>query len=176
MTAMSIPPSPTPLAVTEQLIEIPERIAAVDLTAEFTKLIRRCAILENRMQDERQRSETDQRDFLLSLLDVCDAIEKAGRLTAEANPAGGDRRLRDGLEAVQRLLLRRLARVNVTVMNLAGRIPAPAVADIVGYVDHPDLPDETVLQEVLPGYWRNSEVLRRAKVIVVHHNDSGLGE
>jgi molecular chaperone GrpE (heat shock protein) len=148
-----------PFAITEPPVPVPESVRTVDVAAELARLMVRCARLEDLLKQERLRAAAAERELLLGLLDVGDAVDRMAQ-------QGAPERLRRALEATQRLARRTLSRAGVVPMNLAGIVPDPAVADIEAAEPHPDLPDETVIRQVVTGYWWREEVLRRARVIV----------
>jgi molecular chaperone GrpE (heat shock protein) len=148
-----------PFAITEQPVPVPEAVRTVDLAAEMARLMVRCARFEDALKREGLRAAAAERDLLLGLLEVADALDRVAQQDAPE-------RLRRALEATQRLVRRALSRAGVVPMNLAGMAPDPAIADIEAAEPHPDLPDETVVRQVTTGYWWREEVLRRARVIV----------
>ncbi|GAA0436203.1 hypothetical protein Acor_55130 [Acrocarpospora corrugata] len=160
-------------AITEQEIQVPDEISGVDPIDSFSKLLIRCGMLENSLQGERRRADVAQRELLLGMLEVSDALDRIHRRTVEgASSPELLKLLSDGVAATRRLLLQKLARASVTPMRLAGMSPAPDLADIVGYVDHVHLPDETVFEQPVEGFMWRSDVLRRAHVVVVRHPTS----
>jgi molecular chaperone GrpE len=149
-----------PFAITEQPVAIPEAVATADVVATLTRLMVRCAALEQRLHDERSARVAALRELLGGLLEVCDALERMSRQAPDH-----DRQQRS-LDMVVRLLRQRLSRAGVVAMNLVGMVPDPSIADIEASETHPDLPDETVVSHSTTGYLWNEEVLRRARVVV----------
>ena len=153
--------------IVEEPVLVPTEVAEVDLQAEFARLLVRCSKLENRLDDAQQTGIDAQRKMLIGLLDVVDALDRIIQRPAGSDEPGRvlDRQSRN-IEATRRLLLQKLALTGVRPLDLAGMVADPMVADSSGYQDNPDLPDETVVRELVKGYWWNKELLRRGQVIV----------
>lgn len=154
-----------PLAITEAPLPVPE--IDIDLKDHITKLLVSRRKLEASMEEERRVAKKARREFLFGLLEIADALDRIVRRTvnpAENNPTV--ERLQGNIETTGRLLGQKLAKEGVTRMDLVNKTLDPNTADIEGYQDNPNLPDETVLRETVAGYWWNDEVLRRARVVV----------
>jgi molecular chaperone GrpE (heat shock protein) len=148
------------LAVAEPPYTFPAGVADADEGAELDRLLVRCARAQDELAAARDGADEEQRRLLLGLLDVQDALDRMA--AADADPA----RARRAVEATRRLLGRRLAAAGVVPLALRGKIADPSVADVDDYEPFPELPDETVIRELVVGYLWNGDVLRRARVTV----------
>jgi molecular chaperone GrpE (heat shock protein) len=153
--------------VIEEPFPVTQEVAEVDLQAEFTRLLVRCSKLENRLDDAKQSLAESQRKLLHNLLDVVDALDRILQrpLGSEDARQAHERQFRN-IETTRRLLLQKLSQVGVRSVDLAGMVADPLLVDMTGYQDNPDLPDETVVREVVKAYLWNEDVLRRGQVIV----------
>ena len=153
--------------ITEDAIPLPKEVEELDMQAEFVRLIVRCGKLENRLEDFQKAGIETQRKLFASLLDVVDALDRVlQRSSGSQDPGQAFERQSHNIEATRRLLLQKLAQIGVRPMILEGMVADPLVADVTGYQDNPDLPDETVVREVVRAYLWNAELLRRGQVIV----------
>lgn len=154
-------------AIVEKPILIPEKVMDLDLEAEFEKLFRRCDELEKRLEAEKDKTQNTQRKFLLGLLKVADALDRI--LQQPLNSANVERmaqRQRRNIETTRRLLAQQLKKEGVIKIELMGQLLDRTIADIEEYEEDPDLPDETVISEIVSAYRWGDGILRRAKVIV----------
>lgn len=152
-----------PLGITEKPVEIPQ----VNLEEYVQGLILARKNLELAAEEARRKSVKEQREFLLGILEVADALDrivnrpiKPGEITPALE------RLHGNIETTARLLVQKLTQANVTRMDLKNMVLDPNLADIDGYQDNPAVLDETVLRDSTAGYLWNGTVLRRARVIV----------
>ncbi|MGR7002728.1 nucleotide exchange factor GrpE [Yinghuangia aomiensis] len=175
-------PRPTPATDEESPMSDPLRIdeqprpgrrgepPGVDLYDAFARLMERRATLESPPQSRNataSRADTP-RTRALGLLDVCDALDQVllRQLPRElSGVSAAVDKLRDNLEATQRLMQRNLARLGVTRMRRSN-VADPERCDIVAVEDRAGLPEDTILAEVTAGYWQDGAVLRRARVVV----------
>lgn len=157
--------------VVEQIIPLSEHIEYADLSQELNKLYVRCGALQNANEAQQRQSYNAQRSLLLGLLEVADALE---RMLQFSGPIDQDEtkkileRQRKNLEATLRLLLQKLANAGVTKIEVLGKILDPATTDADADQEDNMVADETVLREIISGYWWDDTVLRRARVLVSH--------
>ncbi len=156
-----------PFLIVEMPVPVPERAAQVNLAEEIRQLMVRRGKLEAAIEVERQTNMKAQRDLLLGLLEVVDALDRIiQRGTSSDDPKQALERIRGNVESTRRLLSQKLQKEGVLRMDLVGKQLEPNLADIEGYQDRSELPDETIIRDIVTGYKWKDEVLRRAKVIV----------
>ena len=97
---------------------------------------------------------------LLPILDNFDRALDAARATGEAA------KVVEGVELIQRELLKVLERVGVTRYSAVGERFDPNRHDATGRVVSVNQPPDTVVAELTPGYLLNGRVLRPAQVLV----------
>jgi molecular chaperone GrpE len=149
-----------PLAIVEPLAPLPDGLDDLDLEAEVVGLLARCGRLENQCEHERRAAVEAQRALLLDILEVADALDRIAAANVADEPA------RRGIGATRRLLAAKLARAGVQPIDLLGVRFDPSIADGADTELRSDLPEDTVVQEIVRGYRWRSEVLRRASVVV----------
>lgn len=157
-----------PFRIDEQPVPVGGEPPGVDLYDAFARLMERRATLESLLVQERDRIGAERRELALGLLDVCDALDQVllRQLPRElSGVSAAVDKLRDNLEATQRLMQRNLGRLGVTRMRRSN-VADPERCDIVAVEDRAGLPEDTILAEVTAGYWQDGAVLRRARVVV----------
>ncbi|MGA4542697.1 nucleotide exchange factor GrpE [Uniformispora flossi] len=157
-----------PFRIDEQPVPVAGEPPGVDLYDAFARLMERRATLESLLVQERDRIGAERRELALGLLDVCDALDQVllRQLPRElSGVSAAVDKLRDNLEATQRLMQRNLDRLGVTRMRRSN-VADPERCDIVAVEDRAGLPEDTILAEVTAGYWQDGAVLRRARVVV----------
>ena len=126
----------------------------------------------DREEHARYANEALLRD-LIPVLDNLDralaAVRAAGRSTAEAGAAS----LLEGVELIQRELLKVLERAGVTRYSAVGQPFDPTRHEAVARVPSPDAAPDTVVAEQLPGYLLHGRVVRPALVAVAAAPDEG---
>jgi len=131
------------------------------------RLLRALAEMDNmrrRVQREREdytryAAESLLRD-LVPVLDNLDRAIAAARATQEAA------KVLEGVELIQRELLKALERHGVTRYSALGQPFDPTRHEATARVVSPDQPADTVVHEIAPGYLLNGRVLRPAQVAV----------
>lgn len=121
--------------------------------------------LEDQLAKEQENAKKEMKKFLINLLEVADALDRI----LEGQPQqseGRDERLLKSIESTRRLLSQKLGKMGVQRMDLVGTILVPELGDIEDTEVAPAVAPETVLIEIVRGYYWNELVLRRAKVIV----------
>jgi molecular chaperone GrpE len=149
----------------------PDLAATEDLRRELSekqdRLLRALAETENlRRRSQREREDYTRyatESLLRDLLPVLDNLDRAlGAARTATNPSG----LVEGVELIQRELLRVLERAGVTRYSAVGQPFDPtrheAIARLVSVEHAPD----TVVSETAPGYLLHDRVLRPALVAV----------
>jgi molecular chaperone GrpE len=140
---------------TDRLAALEDRVKRMQ--AEFLNETRRI-----RSQADADRAFAIQR-VVVDLLPVADALHgAAATLAADAEAA----RFREGLELVVRQLDEVLARHGVTRIEAVGKPFDPTQHEAVLLVDRADLPPQTVVAVVRPGFALNGRVVRPAHVTV----------
>ena len=127
----------------------------------------------DREEHARYANEALLRD-LIPVLDNLDralaAVRAAGGSTGEAGDVAS---LREGVELIQRELLKVLERAGVTRYSAVGQPFDPTRHEAIARVPSPDAAPDTVVAEQLPGYLLHGRVLRAALVAVAAAPDQG---
>lgn len=126
----------------------------------------------------RRRAQRDREDYvkyaaetlLRDLVPVLDNLERA--LTA-ARAAGGAANVVEGVELIQREMLRVLERSGLSRYSALGQRFDPARHEAIAQVVSTEAAPDTVLHETAPGYLLHGRVLRPAMVAVAAAPDSG---
>jgi molecular chaperone GrpE len=130
------------------------------------RYLRLAADLDNskkRLAQSYQRQAEQEKERLLGdFLEVADNLERA---LANADPAQ-PRALIEGVLAIQRQFQQTLARHDVRMFEAEGKPFDPERHDAVSVLHRPDLPPNSVVHIVQPGYAIGDKVLRPARVIV----------
>jgi len=119
----------------------------------------------------RRRAQRDREDYvkyateslLRDLVPVLDNLERA--LTA-ARTAGGGGNVVEGVELIQREMLRVLERAGLTRYSAVGQPFDPARHEAIARVVSGEAAPDTVVHETAPGYLLHGRVLRPALVAV----------
>jgi len=136
-----------------------------ELKTEHDLYLRSLADFENyRRRIDRERSHFGKealRDFLLSLLDAIDDLERLLNFVAdESSP------FIDGVRAVQRKLMNLLEREGVRPFESVGKPFDPSIHEAVSTAAADENTLGNVVQEVRRGYRWKDDVLRPARVVV----------
>lgn len=143
-------------------------VPQVNLTAEFERLIRRCALLERRREEEAAEAREQRENLAAGLLEVCDALDEILRGQLNEDQVARNRDLdplHENVKATRRLLTQKLERAGVRRIPLS-RVANPEYCETVETLENADLPPDTVLQEISSGYLLDEHLLRPARVIV----------
>jgi molecular chaperone GrpE (heat shock protein) len=165
-----------PLAITEVPVAVPARLSEpFALLPDVQNLYKRVAKLQALLEEARKQAENSQRQDRFDLLEVADALDRILAL-AEVYRTGEEasERLYEGVRMTRKMFQQKLGRRGVQRISLIGREADPRLAEVVDYADNTDVPEETVLEEVVVGYRLNEEVLRPAKVVIARHCQDGL--
>lgn len=119
----------------------------------------------------RRRAQRDREDYVRyaneSLLrDLVPVLDNLDRALAAARTDGSANGLREGVELIQRELLKVLERAGVARYSALGAPFDPTRHEAVARVVNPHVAPNTVVDEVLPGYMLHNRVLRAALVSV----------
>jgi len=127
------------------------------LLAEFDNYRKR---VTREREDQRRQSQTD---LLLEILPALDNFDRA----LQAPPApGADAGFRAGVELIHRDFLAALERLGVRPFAAVGQPFDPQRHEAVGRQERTDVPDHTVVAEMLRGYQHQDRILRPARVVV----------
>jgi molecular chaperone GrpE len=126
----------------------------------------------------RRRAQRDRDDYiryaneslLRDLIPVLDNLDRALAATRADGGAGG---LREGVELIQREMLKVLERAGLTRYSARGAPFDPTRHEAVARVVTPQAAPGTVVDETLPGYMLHDRVLRAALVSVAVAPDEG---
>jgi molecular chaperone GrpE len=131
------------------------------------RLLRALAETENvRRRAQREREEYVRyanESLLRDLLPVLDDLDRA---LAAARAAGHAASLVEGIELIQRQMLKVLERAGVTRYSAVGAPFDPARHEAVARVVSTEVASDIVVSETLPGYLLHGRVLRAAMVTV----------
>src|SRR5262245_37693124 len=145
----------------EKTIETLER----DLKSEHNLHLRALADFDNyRRRIERDRAQFGTellRNFLASLLDVVDDLERFLNVVAEETSP-----FIDGIRVVHQKLLDLLEKEGVRPFETVGQPFDPSLHEIAGVQPVEGKPQGTIIQEVRRGYKFRDDLLRPARVIV----------
>jgi len=119
----------------------------------------------------RRRAQRDREDYVRyaneSLLrDLLPVLDNFDRALAAARAAGESSGVVDGVELIQRELLKVLERAGVSRYSALGLPFDPNRHEAIARVVSVDAPPDTVVSETAPGYLLNGRVLRPAMVAV----------
>jgi len=119
----------------------------------------------------RRRAQRDREEYVRyaseSLLrDLVPVLDNFDRALAAARQDGAAAGLREGVELIQRELLKVLERAGVTRYSALGSAFDPTRHEAVARVVDPRVAPHTVVDETLPGYMLHQRVLRPAMVSV----------
>ena len=101
------------------------------------------------------------RDFMRSLLDVVDDLERLLDFTGEETSP-----VIDAARVVHRKLMDLLAKESVKPIDSVGHPFNPALHEVVATLPAGEQPTGVIVQEVRRGYTWNGELLRSAQVVV----------
>ena len=130
-------------------------------TAEFANYQKR---IQKEMDDARRFAA---KPLALELLSVIDSFERAlGTQNADAENSGGTESIIQGLRLIHDQLLTTLANHGIVPIIALNEIFDPNLHDAIMEEENPDLPDKTVIDELVKGYMLHDRLLRPARVRV----------
>lgn len=131
------------------------------------RLLRALAEAENvRRRAQRDRDEYVRYANEALLREMLPVVDNLDRALAAARTAGDAPALADGVELIQREMLRVLERAGVTRYSALGGPFDPTRHEAIARVVSSDATPGTVVSETLPGYLLHGRVLRAAMVAV----------
>jgi molecular chaperone GrpE (heat shock protein) len=163
-----------PFEITESPYPLPPGIEGADPSQRMRDDIHLINRLREMLRTQRKDSRAEMRAVLLKLLQVADSLERIlETLPDPQNPAeirqwNSIRVTRKQLDEVFRLQ-------RVAPIELRNKPADPYLCEVESYVVNPDLPDETVVAEIMRGYhWGDEpEPLRSAIVKVSRVKELG---
>lgn len=154
-------------AIHEEPWGLPPGVETADPAQRMADDLRRLIRLRDLLRDKRAESREALRVLLRKLLEVADALESILANAPDPNNPAEMKRW-SSIRATRKLLAEALRLQNVTPLDLLGQEANPMLCEVDSYETHPDLPDETVVQEVVKGYrWGDESTPLRPAIIVV---------
>ena len=148
----------------------PARDEVAELTKQVDGLMRALAEAENVRRRVEKTAEDRVRyaneSLLRDLLPVLDNFDRALAAARAGNDAAGSKALLDGVELIQRELLRVLERAGVVRYSAMGETFDPKRHEAVTRIVSDSAPANTVVAETAPVYLLHGRVLRAALVAV----------
>ena len=130
-------------------------------------LLRTLAEMDNmRRRGQREREEYTRYATESLIRDLIPVLDNLDRALAAARAAEGAAKVVEGVELIQRELLRVLERQGVTRYSALGQSFDPTRHEATARVISAEQPADTVVAEVVPGYLLHGRVLRAAQVAV----------
>ena len=152
------------------------RRCASELAERNDQLLRLAADFENfrrrKAQEIADRSRYASEDAALALLPVLDNLRRA---VGHAGAEGSGQQLQDGLRMVVAQFEQALAAIGVEPVETVGAPFDPAVHQAIGGEESDDVSEDTVVDELQPGYRLHDRLLRPALVRVAHPRRGGEG-
>jgi molecular chaperone GrpE (heat shock protein) len=129
--------------------------------------MRRIKRLRDLIQEKRLESRDSMRKLLLRLLEVDDALDRI--LSVAPNPqCPSEERQWNNIRVTRKLLREVFWLQKVTAIDLKGQEADPMLCEIERSDERNDLPNETVIQEVIKGFrWGDDPVPLRTAVVIV---------
>ncbi|MBO9542414.1 nucleotide exchange factor GrpE [bacterium] len=127
-----------------------------------------------------RRRQTQEREELVkfaasrvfeNLLPVVDNLERA---IASSRKATDVQQVLTGVELIQRQMMDFLTKSGVVPMEAQGTPFDPNLHEAIAQIETSEAPDQSVLAEVLRGYYLNGKVLRHAMVQVANNPNATL--
>lgn len=163
-----------PFDITENPYPLPAGVEGADPSKRIANDIRLARRLRAMLRSQRMESRAEMRALLLKLLQVADALERILKeLPDPENTADIERW--NNIRVTRKLLDEVFRLQNVTPIDLLNKAADPDLCEVDSYVVDPDLPDETVVAEIIRGYrWGDEpEPLRTAIVKISRLTDQG---
>ena len=152
-------------------------VAAAQLAVQKDKLLRLAAEYDNfRKRTVRERQDAELKGMSLLIRGILEALDDLGRF-AHVDPARTDSiTLQQGVEMVEKKLLKSLAGHGLEIVNPLGEPFDPAVQEAVSTTPagSPD-EDHLVAQVFQVGYVFNGQLLRPARVLVTQWKELPAG-
>jgi molecular chaperone GrpE len=155
-------PEPTETRETSELADLKRQ-----LEEKQDRLLRTLAEMDNmRRRSQREREDHTRYANENLLRDLVPVLDNLDRALAAARAAGDARGVVEGVELIQRELLRALERHGVTRYSALGQTFDPTRHEATARVISATQAPGTVVSEVAPGYLLHGRVLRPAQVAV----------
>jgi molecular chaperone GrpE len=100
------------------------------------------------------------------LEDVFPLVEHMERAIKAVKGAGDQTGILEGIRMVYQEMLRVLEKNGVERIDSVGAPFDPEIHEAVAVTEHPDFPEDTVVEEVRAGFMKNGKLLRPASVVV----------
>src|SRR5436309_14858125 len=163
--AMSLEGAPSAEAAQAPRSEVAELRRQLD--EKHDRLLRALADAENtRRRAQRERDEFAKYATESLLRDLIPVLDNLDRALDAARAAGTAANLVEGVELIQRELLKVLERAGVTRYSAVGQTFDPTRHEAIARVVSTEAAPNTVVSELLPGYLLHDRVLRAALVAV----------
>jgi len=159
-----IPSTESQLAAVESQLAI----SAVQLAEQKDKLLRLAAEYDNfRKRTVRERQEAELKGMSLLIRGILESLDDLGRF-AHVDPDQTDSvTLQQGVEIVEKKLLKSLAGHGLEIVNPAGQPFDPAVQEAVSTAPAENPAEDHLVAQVFQvGYVFNGQLLRPARVVV----------
>ena len=167
----AIPSTEAQLAAVEAQLGI----TAAQLAEQKDKLLRLAAEYDNfRKRSVRERQEAEARGMSVLVRGILDELDDLGRF-AHVDPARTDSlTLQQGVEMIEKKLLKSLAGHGLEIVNPVGHPFDPAVHEAVTTMPAASPEEDHLVAQVFQvGYVFNGQLLRPARVVVKQWNDGG---
>jgi molecular chaperone GrpE len=142
----------------DEIARLQEQVKRV--AAEFENFRRR------QESEQQRRLDLVKSDFFREILPILDNLERA---VAAGRESGGPEPLVQGVELVLRNTLQILESLGVQPIQALGESFDPGLHEAVMVEERRDVPDETVVEELLRGYRIGDRLLRASMVKVARH-------
>ncbi len=154
-------------AISQAPFEVPAEVTAADPAQALADGVALRGKLRELLVDQRAKGKKEMRGLLLKLLEVADALDRL--LEVPASPGNMEaERLWQSIRVTRRLLDQVLRMQDVKPMDMVGCEADPTLCEVDAYQVRPDLADETVVQEVIRGYfWGEEQTPLRTAVVIV---------
>ena len=157
----------TDFEINETPWPVPPGVEAADPAQRIADDVCRVIRLRDLLRDKRAESRDSLRALLLKMLEVADALERLLAVTPDPDSPAQVRQWH-GIRLTRKLVDEALRHQNVTPMDLVGQEADPLLCEVDSYKVRPDLPDETVVQEIIRGYrWGDEPNPLRPAVVVI---------
>lgn len=163
-----------PFEIIESPYPLPPGVEGADPAQRLREDIRLTNRLRDMLRTQRLDSRVEMRAVLLKLLQVADALERIlETLPDPDNPA--EIRMWNSVRVTRKQLDEALRLQKVTPIDLLHQPADPYLCEVESYEVNPELPDETVIAEIVRGYrWGDEpEPLRSAVVKVSRQSELG---
>ena len=157
----------------EEFVPLPVEVATADVAGALASLHLAEHALEAKHEREVKGQHEQNKRALLALVEVADALERIisySRTIKDESPQ--TQRLIESVDVTRRLVSAALEKWGVRRLHVLNK-PFDALQCVaVSEADRADLPEETVVEELVAGYSWNSSTLRAARVTVSRQTDN----